>query len=71
MLAPLGVTREPAAEFLDSLDAPYRIHNQGQLWVEPEQLNLPEVYGLGTEELASEAFDWQEWEQTWQEADDE
>jgi hypothetical protein len=67
MLAPLSVGPEPAAEILAGLDAPYEMDVAGQLWVKPGRLGVPDIYGLGTEELPPEALDWSEWEKAWQE----
>ncbi len=71
MLEPLGVTAaEPAAAVLTGLDAPYRVDEQGQVWVDPADLGLPTIcYGIGTETAGGtvEAMDWSEWELTWQE----
>jgi len=34
---------------LDNLDVPYTVDDTGQVWVNPDDLGLPEVYGQGTE----------------------
>ena len=34
---------------LDTLDVPYTVDDTGQVWVNPDDLGLPEVYGQGTE----------------------
>lgn len=51
---------------LDTLDTPYTVDAAGQLWVDPDELGLPAVYGQGTDEPPAEElpilqnfnFDW-------------
>jgi len=62
MLEPLGVGQESTADLLDDLDAPYGQDEFGQIWIDPDCLGLPEIYGLGTETLEPDALDWSEWE---------
>jgi hypothetical protein len=42
------VVEEPVADLLDRLDAPYQV-SDGLVWVDPDELGLPIVYGHGTE----------------------
>ena len=50
MLTMIGVgCNETIADVLDSLDTPYTLDTSGQVWLNPDDLALPEVYGLGTE----------------------
>lgn len=42
------VVEEPVADLLDRLDAPYQV-SDGLVWVDPDELGLPMVYGHGTE----------------------
>ncbi len=66
MLAPLGGPGlEPVETILAFLAAPYEVDEAGQVWIDPDRLGLPEVYGRGTEELPPELMDWTEWETTW------
>lgn len=58
MLAPLDAGPEPAETLLSGLDAPYEVDPDGRIWIDPDRLDLPEVYGLGTEALAPEWMDW-------------
>jgi dihydropteroate synthase len=68
MLEPLGVTAaEPVAAVLASLDAPYTLDDQGQIWVDPADLGLSETYGIGTETVDVEELDWSAWALTWRE----
>ncbi len=39
----------PITAVLDTLDTPYTVDAAGQLWVDPAELGLPEVYSQGTE----------------------
>lgn len=70
MLAPLGIVGpEPIEAILAGLDAPYQRDAAGQAWVDPDRLGLPEVYGVGTEELAPEVMDWSTRDMTWFQVD--
>lgn len=40
---------EPVTAVLDRLAAPYTVDN-GAVWVDPDDLGLPAVYGVGTDE---------------------
>lgn len=44
------VEGESVATVLDRLDAPYTLADNGVVWVDPDTLGLPEVYGVGTDE---------------------
>jgi hypothetical protein len=66
MLQPLGVgPGESISEVLASLNAVYEIDAQGQAWLDPALLGLPDTYGLGVEQVEVEAMDWSEWELAW------
>lgn len=68
MLAPLGfdIKKESIIEVLDELDAPYHVGDDGTIRVEPEELELPQVYGVGTEPVVEDegieyTWSWDEW----------
>ncbi len=66
MLAPLGLTWEVTEEFiLLDLDVPYGRDWRKQITVNPDDLGLPFTYGLSTEHMPEEEFDWTEWQQQW------
>lgn len=42
------VIDEPVADILDRLDAPYQLDTQtNEVWVDPTDLNLPQIFGRG------------------------
>ncbi len=66
MLAPLGLTWEVTEEFiLLDLDVPYGRDWRKQITVDPDDLGLPFTYGLSTEHMPEEEFDWTEWKEQW------
>ncbi len=66
MLAPLGLTWEVTEEFiLIDLDVPYGRDWWKQITVDPDDLGLPFTYGLSTEHMPEEEFDWSEWQTQW------
>jgi hypothetical protein len=66
MLAPLRIGPEEMVEqFLRDYDVPYRHGPQAEVMVDPDDLGLPQTFGLGTEHLAEEDFDWSEWAGQW------
>ena len=70
MLAPLEFDIvESEVYLLKSLEAPYTWTSDGQLSIDPDMLGLPFTYGLGTERLPEEAFDWSEWLGQWCQTD--
>ncbi len=52
---------EPVLEVLNLTDVPYRSDQNGDLFVDPDDLPLPDTYGLGTDHLAEEVMDWPDW----------
>lgn len=40
---------ETVADLLLGLDAPFETDADGQIWIDPNKLGLPETYGLGTD----------------------
>jgi hypothetical protein len=66
MMDPLAIGPDPIRDVLDALEVSYETDEAGQVWVDPDLLSLPETYGLGTEDLAPDLWDWSEWEETWQ-----
>jgi hypothetical protein len=61
MLEPLGVgAEEMVAEVLERWGAPYEVNGRGQVVVDPDELGIPTVYGLGAEAVGEEAFPWPE-----------
>lgn len=66
MLAPLNVTGpETVSDLLTSLAAPHEVAAGDQVWIDPNRLGVPEIYGLGLEELPPEVLDWSVWAETW------
>jgi hypothetical protein len=50
MLTMLGISRfEVERAILEGEDIPYHTDDQGGLWVDPDELGLPNTYGLGTD----------------------
>ena len=56
---------ERGLQFLQDYDVAYRHGPQAEVMVDPDDLGLPQTFGLGTEHLAEEDFDWSEWAGQW------
>jgi hypothetical protein len=66
MLAPLGIgVEETEVGVLLSLEVPYQLGQQAELIVDPDELGIPFTYGLSTEHMPEELFDWTEWFGQW------
>jgi len=52
--------RATVAEVLERWGVPYGVNSRGQVVVDPGELGIPTVYGLGAETAGEEAFPWSE-----------
>jgi hypothetical protein len=65
-LAPLQIGRgESEIAVLESLDVSYQVGAEGEIRVDLDSLNLPFIFGLGTENEADTVFDWSAWSGQW------
>lgn len=66
LISLLGIgSREKVAEALDSRNVCYRQGPDGRIFVDPDDLPLPFVYGQGTEHDVADDFDWSGWFEQW------
>jgi hypothetical protein len=63
MVEPLGVLAgETPAEVLERTETRYQRGDNGQVLVSPDELALPMLaYGVGSESVEEEAFEWPDW----------
>ncbi len=66
MLAPLRIGPDEMVEqFLQDYDVPYHHGPQAEVMVDPDDLGLPQTFGIGTEHVTDEKLDWSEWAEQW------
>lgn len=66
MLAPLRIGPDETVEqFLKCYEVPYVHGSCSEVLVDPDDLGLPQTFGLGTEHLDDEEFDWTDWVGQW------
>lgn len=58
-------SQEVVAEALESRNVRYRPGSDEKIFVDPDDLPLPFVYGLGTEHDRVDDFDWSGWFEQW------
>ena len=57
---------ERLTEALEERNVPYQLDTDGDLvLIDPDELPVPLTYGLGTDHLADESFDWSYWYEQW------
>jgi hypothetical protein len=60
---------ERVAEALAERNVPYQLDEaNGLVLIDPDELPAPLIYGLGTDHLADERFDWSDWYEQWEPA---
>jgi hypothetical protein len=57
---------ERVAEALEERNVRYHLDEVSDLvLIDPDRLPAPLTYGLGTDHLADESFDWSDWYEQW------
>lgn len=59
---------EKVAEALEERNVRYHLDEANDIvLIDPDRLPVPRTYGLGTDHLADEKFDWSGWYEQWAE----
>jgi hypothetical protein len=65
-LSPLRIGPDEMVEqILKCYEVPYAHGSRSEVLIDPDDLGLPQTFGVGTEHLVEEDFDWSEWAGQW------